>query len=232
MKNLYLVVALLCSSFFAFAQAPQAINYQAVVRNNNGDVIKNQSVRFRLSITEGSAGITSYSETHQATTNALGLVNLTIGSGTVATGTFAGVNWATGQKFLKVEVDAAGGTNYTVMGSQQLVSVPYALHANTASGVNNQWQFNTNGLHYNLGKVGIGINLPESKLSLVGDESGVYPDGTPDTRRFLQLKNNSTIQYAVVYAQFQAGASNTNTTVSHASSSYFLSDYADFKQVH
>jgi hypothetical protein len=230
MKNLYLILAFLSTTFFAIAQAPQAINYQAVVRNNSGDVIKNQSVRFRLSITEGSAGTTSYSETHQTTTNVLGLVNLTIGSGTVATGTFASVNWGTGQKFLKIEVDAAGGTNYTLMGTQQLVSVPYALHANTANSVNNQWQFNTNGLHYNLGKVGIGTNLPDAKLSLVGDESGVYPDGTPDPRRFLQLKNNSTSQYSVVYAQFQSGA-NTNTTVGHQGSNYFLSDYADFGQI-
>jgi hypothetical protein len=230
MKNLYLVLAFLCTTFFAVAQAPQAINYQAVVRNNNGDVTKNQSVRFRLSITEGPNGVTSYSETHQATTNALGLVNLSIGSGTVVTGTFASVNWSAAAKFLKIEVDATGGTNYTLMGSQQFVSVPFALHAATAAGVNNQWQFNTNGLHYNLGKVGVGTNLPDAKLSLVGDESGVYPDGTPDTRRFLQLKNNSTGQYSVVYAQFQSGA-NTNTTIGHQGSNYFLSDYADFGQI-
>jgi hypothetical protein len=231
MKNLLIIAALMLSALTMLAQAPQGVNYQAVVRNNAGDVIKNQSVRFRLSITEGAAGSTTYSETQQVTTNSLGLVNLTIGNGTVVSGTFASVNWASGQKFLKIEVDATGGTNYVLMGSQQFVSVPYALHANTATSVSNQWQLNANGLHYNSGKIGIGINLPEAKLSLVGDESGVYPDGTPDTRRFLQLKNTSTSQYSVVYSQYQAGASNTNTTVSHASSSYFLSDYADFGQI-
>jgi hypothetical protein len=231
MKNLYLVVAFLCTTFYAIAQAPQAINYQAVVRNNNSDVLKNQSVRFRLSITEGAAGITTYSETHLATTNALGLVNLTIGSGTVVTGTFSSISWASGQKFLKIEIDAAGGTNYTLMGTQQFVSVPYALNAATAGIVSNQWQFNNNGINYNTGKVGIGTTTPLAKLSIFGDESGVVPDGTPDTRRFLYINNSSTSAYSVAYAQFQSGASNTNTTFSHASSSYFLSDYADFGQI-
>jgi hypothetical protein len=121
MKNLIILVVFIMTALFSFAQSPQNINYQAVVRNNAGDVIKNQSVRFKLSVTEGANGVTTYSETHQATTNSFGLVNLSIGTGTLLSGTFSSINWASGAKFLKVEVDATGGTNYALMGSQQLV---------------------------------------------------------------------------------------------------------------
>jgi hypothetical protein len=99
MKNLFVLVVFILATVSAIAQSPQNINYQAVVRNNAGDVIKNQSVRFKLSVTEGVNGISTYSETHLATTNSLGLVNLTIGAGTVLTGTFPAINWSQGQSF-------------------------------------------------------------------------------------------------------------------------------------
>ena len=212
-----------------FAQTPQNINYQAVVRNNTGDVIKNQSVSFRLSITEGLNGVTTYSETHPATTNSLGLVNLTIGTGTATTGTFVAINWALGQKFLKIEVDAMGGTNYTLMGTQQFVSVPYALHATTANNVINQWQNNPNGIHYNLGKVGIGTNNPGFKLTMQGDESGVY-EGAFDPRSFINIRNTSSGQYATANTQLFCG-SNTFTKLEHVSPNYFINDFADYGQV-
>ena len=229
MKNLITLVVLLMTTLSSFAQSPQNINYQAVVRNNAGDVIKNQSVRFRLSVTEGANGISTYSETHQTTTNALGLVNLSIGTGTVVSGTFVSINWANGGKFLKVEVDAAGGTNYTLMGSQQLVSVPYALHATTANSVLNQWQNNLNGIHYNLGKIGIGTVLPGFKLTLQGDESGVY-DGAFDPRSFINIRNNSAGQYATANTQLFCG-STTFTKLEHVSPNYVISDFADHGQV-
>jgi hypothetical protein len=231
MKNLYLSVVLLLTTILAFAQSPQNINYQAVVRNNVGEVIKNQSVRFKLSVTEGANGTSTYSETHSATTNSLGLVNLTIGAGTVATGTFAAINWANGGKFLKVEVDATGGTNYTLMGTQQLVSVPYALHATTANSILNQWQNNGNSLYYNLGKVGIGTNNPVSKLNILGDESGDVPSGTPDPRRFFHIKNTSISPSAVAYMTLESGPNSNYTAFSHHSSSYSIGELADFGQV-
>jgi hypothetical protein len=227
---LQLMVCLLVSTL-AQAQAPNTINYQAVVRNSAGEVIKNQNVRFRLSVTEGLNGATVYSETYQVTTNMLGLVNISIGSGVATTGSMSAINWGGIAKYLKIEVDITGGTNFILMGSQQLVSVPYSLHSNTASSVLNQWQFNPNGIHYNLGKVGIGTATPEAKLSLVGDETGVTPAGVPDTRRFLYMKNSSTGQYSNVYTQLQAGASNSFMSMSHHASSYSLNDLADFGQI-
>jgi uncharacterized protein (TIGR02145 family) len=112
-----------------FAQAPNAFNYQAVAHASNGDLITNQAVSFRISILQGSVSGTSvYSETHSATTNKYGLVNLQIGNGTTGDD-FTAINWANGPYFVKVEMDATGGTTYAEMGTSQLLSVPFALAA-------------------------------------------------------------------------------------------------------
>jgi len=111
-----------------FAQAPQKMSYQAVIRNTSGALVSSASVGMKISILQGTAsGNVAYSETQIASTNANGLVSLEIGSGTVVSGTFAGINWAIGPYFIKTETDPAGGTNYSITGTNQLMSVPYAL---------------------------------------------------------------------------------------------------------
>jgi len=120
-----------------FAQAPQAIPYQAVARDNNGNLIANQSVSLRFTILNGSiSGTVVYQETQITTTNSLGLFNVNVGQGTVVSGTFSTIAWGGGSKFLEVALDAAGGSNYVVMGTSQMMSVPYALNA--ANGVTGQ----------------------------------------------------------------------------------------------
>ncbi len=115
------------------AQVPQAMNYQAVARNAGGALIANHLVGLRLTILAGSAtGTVVYSETQSATTNQFGLFTVSLGTGTVVTGTFSSINWSTGQYWLKVEFDATGGTSYVAMGTSQLLSVPYALYAANA----------------------------------------------------------------------------------------------------
>jgi hypothetical protein len=111
--------------------APQAVNFQGVARNPSGNVLPNKPVSLRISILNGGeSGPAEYVETHAVTTSAQGLFNLPIGKGTPVSGSFAGINWAAATaKFFKLEIDAAGGRNYTVMGTQQLLSVPYALFA-------------------------------------------------------------------------------------------------------
>ena len=124
----FLLVSVLC-----FSQSPEKFNYQAVCRNNTGGIIANQNVSFRLTIHDlNSTGAILYQETQSATTNTFGLVNLQVGAGTIGTGTFAGISWGTGDKYLEVELDPAGGTAYTSIGIPQLLSVPYALYANTS----------------------------------------------------------------------------------------------------
>lgn len=121
----------------AAAQAPQKFNYQAVARDNAGAIIKNQSIGLRI-IIEDASGAALYTETHQATTNDYGLFILSIGAGTTVLGTLGGVNWAGGDRYVKVDVDATGGTNYTTAGTSQLLSVPYALYAeNSGNGGDN-----------------------------------------------------------------------------------------------
>ena len=122
-----LLAHLLISSSF-FAQAPQKMSYQAVIRNTSGALVTSSSVGMKISILQGTAtGTVAYSETQIASTNTNGLVSLEIGSGTVVSGTFASINWATGPYFIKTETDPAGGTNYSIIGTNQLLSVPYAL---------------------------------------------------------------------------------------------------------
>jgi hypothetical protein len=117
----------------ASAQAPQKMSYQAVIRDVGNKLVTNQSIGMRVSILQGSAsGTAVYTETQKPTTNANGLVTVEIGTGLVITGTFATINWATGPYFIKTEIDPTSGTNYTVTGTSQLLSVPYALYAKTA----------------------------------------------------------------------------------------------------
>ena len=112
------------------AQTPQGIPYQAIARNSGGATINNQGIAIRFTIHDiTSAGTILYQERQITTTNALGLFSLTIGQGTVLSGTFSTINWGTNSKFLQVEFDQNGGTAYVDMGTQQMMSVPYALYA-------------------------------------------------------------------------------------------------------
>ncbi|MFN6079753.1 MAG: fibrobacter succinogenes major paralogous domain-containing protein [Bacteroidota bacterium] len=115
---------------FAIAQAPQKINFQSILRNSSGEVIGNSSVSLKISILSGSInGSSVYSETHAKTTDASGLISLQIGNGTVVSGIFANIDWGGISHFIKLEADFSGGSNYVVLGTQELMSVPYALYA-------------------------------------------------------------------------------------------------------
>jgi hypothetical protein len=134
MKNLILsIVAIATLSLSALAQAPEGFKYQAVVRDAGNNILTNQAVGLRMTIQQGTIGGTSvYTETFAPTTNAYGLVNLEIGNGTVISGTFASIDWANGPYYIETAVDITGGTNYSVIGTSQLMSVPYALYAKTS----------------------------------------------------------------------------------------------------
>ena len=115
------------------AQVPGKMSYQAVIRNSSNTLVASQQVGMRISILQGSAtGAAVYVETQTPTTNDNGLVSIEIGGGTVVSGTFAAINWANGPYFIKTETDATGGSNYSITGISQLLSVPYALYAETS----------------------------------------------------------------------------------------------------
>jgi uncharacterized protein (TIGR02145 family) len=136
MKKFYSAIAALLLTVNIWAQAPQKMSYQAVIRNASNTLLVNQSVGIRISIIQGTIfGASVYVETHTTTTNANGLISIEIGSGDILNGNFNTINWANGPYFVKTETDPTGGSNYTIVGTNQLLSVPYALHAKTAESI-------------------------------------------------------------------------------------------------
>ena len=136
MKKLYTLLTVVILTTSAFAQAPEKMSYQAVIRNASNALVVSQGVGMQISILQGSAGGTAvYVETQTPSTNINGLVSIEIGSGTVVLGTFNTIDWGNGPYFIKTETDPTGGTTYTITGTNQLMSVPYALHANTADSI-------------------------------------------------------------------------------------------------
>jgi len=134
------LLSILVSVFFAaivFAQAPEKMSYQSVIRNNDNQLVTNQQVGMQISILHGSIdGTASYVETQNPTTNANGLVSIEIGNGTTVSGSFSNIDWSSGLYFIKTETDPSGGTNYTITGTSQLLSVPFALQSNSAEKLN------------------------------------------------------------------------------------------------
>jgi hypothetical protein len=136
MKKLAILSILFFVALGVFAQAPNYFNYQAVARNTSGALLSQQNVSFRISILQSSAaGTAVYVETHNTTTNDYGLANLKIGLGTVVSGSISAITWESNNYFLKVEMDPAGGSAFQLMGTTQLISVPYAMYANKAGAV-------------------------------------------------------------------------------------------------
>jgi hypothetical protein len=133
MKKLILsLVAIATISLSSFGQVPEGFKYQAVVRDAGNLILNNQAVGMQLTIQQGSIGGTAvYSETFIPTSNAYGLVNIEIGSGNT-TDDFSTIDWSAGPYFIETAMDVTGGTTYVVMGTSQLMSVPYALYAKTS----------------------------------------------------------------------------------------------------
>jgi hypothetical protein len=130
MKKLYTLLALVIT-LITNAQAPQGFNYQATVRNSAGDLIVNQNVYFKFNLMLNSASsVPVFSETHYTPTDDLGQVNIVIGQGTATVGNFSTINWGNGNYYLGIELNTGAG--YVAMGTTQLLSVPYALYANSS----------------------------------------------------------------------------------------------------
>lgn len=135
MKKILSMFWILSGLFMGLSQAPEKMSYQAVIRNGSGQLLGNQAIAIRVSVLQGSpAGAAVYSERLTGNTNANGLISMEIGTGTVLSGTFASIDWSSGSYYLKTETDPAGGTSYTIIGTSQLLSVPYAMYAKSAGG--------------------------------------------------------------------------------------------------
>ena len=133
MRTIFTLTIVLFLNIASWAQAPQKMSYQAVIRNSSNALLTSTSVGMKISILQGSSvGTPVYVETQTPITNVNGLVSLEIGSGTVLTGTFSAINWANGPYYIKTETDPLGGSAYSIIGTKELVSVPYALFSANA----------------------------------------------------------------------------------------------------
>ncbi|MCX6190649.1 MAG: hypothetical protein NT109_00015 [Flavobacteriia bacterium] len=174
MKNIFTLIVVLFLAASSYAQAPDGVNYQAVIRNLSGTLVANSTIAIRIQVKQTSAsGTIVFQERHSVTTSAQGVVNLVIGQGTLLGGNFSTINWATGPYFVSLGVSFTNGTNYLDYGSQQLMSVPYALYAKNAGNQLNQWRY--------------GNTAPAAALGTLGDfylnmtDGNVYYKSNPTT---------------------------------------------------
>ncbi len=136
MKRIITTLFIMAIMSGIFAQVPEKISYQAVLRNSENHLLSDEDVSIKISIVKGSkSGTPVYSEVHNKTTNANGLISLEIGDGVDRVGSFQTIDWGMDSYFLKTETDPEGGTNYSLTGITQLLTVPYAMHAKTAGNV-------------------------------------------------------------------------------------------------
>ncbi len=170
MKKLSTILTAFLITLSLFAQAPQKMSYQAVIRNASNELVTEQEIGMRISILQGTEdGTEVYVETQTPTTNSNGLVSIEIGMGSTSDN-FSEIDWSEGPYFVKTETDPTGGTNYTIEGANQLLSVPYALHAMTVETVD----------YYSLS------NLPEL---FDGEYSSLT--GTPESISDFEMDANS-----------------------------------------
>ena len=192
MKRIYAILAVVLLTAVISAQAPQKMSYQAVIRDASGSLVTEQEIGMKITILKGAAdGTVVYTETQTPETNKNGLVSIEIGGedAIVLTGSFSNIDWSDGPYFIKTETDPSGGTDYTITGTSQLLSVPYAFYAarsgspKPGGAVNGVVQFKSGNefggdnefFWDNIQKhLGIGTQSPSRKLSLHGGSGSVY----------------------------------------------------------
>jgi uncharacterized protein (TIGR02145 family) len=209
MKRLFLVTVAIFLTASAFAQAPQKMSYQAVIRDASNHLVTTQ-IGMQVSILQGTVdGTVVYSETQTPTPNTNGLVTIEIGDGNASA--FAAIDWSAGPYYIKTETAIeAPLTIFTITGTSQLLSVPYALNAKTAE--NAYWIKNGNDLSYTAGKIGIGVNTPLYSLDVEGSNqfgtSWIKETTLPHTgvhEAILYIANNSNNASSQANISFAAG---------------------------
>ncbi|MEP6646017.1 MAG: tail fiber domain-containing protein [Saprospiraceae bacterium] len=146
MKKFIFPFLFLAIAVQVWAQAPQSMSYQAVIRNASNSPMITSPIGMQISVLQGSAtGLPVFVEKHQAATNSEGIVTIQIGNGEVVSGSFANIDWANGPYFIKTETDLEGGSDYTLSGVSQLMSVPFALYANSSGSRAGSWDLDGNG---------------------------------------------------------------------------------------
>ena len=224
MKKIYTIVAALLMTASVFAQAPEKMSYQAVVRDASNQLTTNQAVGMQISILQTTAtGTAVYVETQTPTTNANGLVSLEIGTGTVVSGDFTTIDWANDTYFIKTETDPTGGTTYTITGTTQLMSVPYALHAKTAESITGTVNYTETDPVYTAWDKSTGIIITESQISDLTH--------TVDTDTQLDSIDIANLGYVAGATQVTAGT-NVTVTGSGTTASPYVVNYTETDPVY
>ncbi|MFT5860786.1 MAG: hypothetical protein ACI865_002901 [Flavobacteriaceae bacterium] len=232
------LIILLFIPFMGFTQAPNQFKYQSIARDLAGSVLNTAPIGLRISIRNlSSSGTIVYQETHATTTNEFGLFTLSIGGGTPVSGTMALVDWGAGSKYVEIEADLSGGTTYDVFGTTELLSVPYAIHANSAGAPilpngtsagnttywdGSSWVVSSANLYNNGSRIGLGTSAPDQRLDIKGHMTisldSVY---MIDNRQVLSTRGNTnlfvgdsagiagSIGFKNVFVGFKSGVSNT-----------------------
>jgi len=179
MKKLITILGAVLFSINILAQAPQKMTYQAVIRNTSNLLVSSTTVGMRISILQGSpTGTPIYVETQTPMTNTNGLATIEIGAGAVVSGNFSTINWGGSSYFVKTETDPAGGTSYSIVGTSQLNSVPYALYAANVATY-------TAGSGISISSGTIANTAPNQTVTLaatgISNVTGTYPNFTVNT---------------------------------------------------
>jgi hypothetical protein len=209
LKKALFFTSIFLNYIIAIAQSPYKISYQAVIRNNNNIIVSNHRVGMRISILQGSAtGGEIYAEKHNPITNNNGLVNIEIGDGSIEIGNLSSILWDNGPYFIKTETDPNGGSNYSLTGVSQLLSVPYALYSNFSKNANDTTRWSLNG------------NQRMNSSSFIGstDTSAVYFRVNNVNAGFLDYKfKNTAFGYNTLKSPY-SGNENVSIGVSNLSS--------------
>lgn len=160
-------------SLLLFAQVPQKMSYQAIVRDAEKNLVTNTTIGMQISILRGSeTGKPVYMETQLPETNDNGMISIDIGTGQ-SSYKFSGIDWGSDVYFIKTEIDLSGGTDYSIVATSQLLSVPYAFYAHE-SGSSLWGQTSSNELYYLGGNIGIGTTNPAYELDVINNSGEAY----------------------------------------------------------
>ena len=182
MKKFSPTLFLLFLSLYIYGQSPEKMSYQAVIRDASNTLVTNQSIGMQISILQTTiTGTTVYAETHTVTTNLNGLVSLEIGTGSTSD-TFSTIDWSAGPYFIKTETDPTGGSSYTITGTSQLMSVPFAMYAKSSG--NGITTDQSDAIVANTAKVGYTDALVSANTDVAANTAKVGYTGSSSIRQY------------------------------------------------
>lgn len=208
MKRIFTILAAVLFTASLFAQAPQKMSYQSVVRDASDNLVINQTVGMQISILQGSlSGTVVYSEMQTPTTNDNGLLSIEFGGGVG----FDTINWPNNSYFIKTEMDPTGGSTFTITGTSQLLSVPYALHAESASTISTPSIFSTSSAT-NVGSAFVFMDTIQVKANKLVTIKGYKKSSGSDFRVMVYYDGANLPGITSIYTNFDGTSGYDNTT--------------------